>query len=214
MRKCEDAIMPRMTEEQAMRRKDEILDACDALYRESTFQDITIKDIAQRTSLSRPSIYNYFETIGEIFLGLLEREYDYWANDLSAIAKDNESLGLEKLASEIAYSLERRKTMLRIQASNLYEVEDASRLERLADFKRAMRRAVDALDECLMKFLPSMGKSDCETFRLAFFPFLCGVFAYANPTEKQCRAMDAAGISHPATSVYELTKSCLLQLLG
>ena len=66
--------MPRMTEEQAMRRRDEILDACDALYRESTFQGVTIKDIAERTSFSRPSIYNYFQTIGEIFLGLLERE--------------------------------------------------------------------------------------------------------------------------------------------
>ncbi len=214
MRECEEAIMPRMTEEQAARRKDEILDACDALYRESAFQDITIKDIAERTSLSRPSIYNYFETIGEIFLGLLEREYSYWANDLSAIAKDDESLDLDKLASEIAYSLERRKTMLRIQAANLYEVEDTSRLERLADFKRAMRRAMDALDACLMKFLPPMDRDDCETFRLAFFPFLCGVFAYANPTEKQCRAMDNAGIPHRASSVYELSKNCLLQLLS
>ena len=56
-------------------RRAEILNACDRLYREKGFREITIKDISQETSFSRPSIYNYFETKEEIFLGLLTREY-------------------------------------------------------------------------------------------------------------------------------------------
>ena len=51
-----------------IQRKNEIIDACAALYQTKGFREVTIKDISQKTSISRPSIYNYFETKEEIFL--------------------------------------------------------------------------------------------------------------------------------------------------
>ena len=57
------------------RRREEIMDACEKLYETMGFHSITIKNISTETSFSRPSIYNYFQTKEEIFLGLLTREY-------------------------------------------------------------------------------------------------------------------------------------------
>ncbi|WP_173558620.1 TetR/AcrR family transcriptional regulator [Eubacterium pyruvativorans] len=48
--------MPRGSSDLTNRRKEEIVDACEKLYREKGFHDITIKDISQETSMSRPSI--------------------------------------------------------------------------------------------------------------------------------------------------------------
>lgn len=62
-------------------RKEKILDACKNLYDEYNFKEITIKLISEKTTFSRPSIYNYFETKEEIFLELFKREYDSWIED-------------------------------------------------------------------------------------------------------------------------------------
>lgn len=203
--------MPRMSEGYLEKRRDEILNACDKLYQKSSFHDVTIKDISAYTSFSRPSIYNYFETIEEIFLGLLQREYDCWTVDLRRIL-DKETLTKEQLASEIAHTLEQRRTLLRIQSTNLSEIEDNSRLERLTEFKRSMHETMKVFHELLNKFIPEMSEEDRLHFRYVFFPFLYGIFPYSEPTEKQCRAMDAAGIPHPKTTVYDLVYHCLIKL--
>ena len=49
-------------------RREEILEACSCLYGTKTFQEITLKDISGKTSLSRPSIYNYFSSKEEILI--------------------------------------------------------------------------------------------------------------------------------------------------
>ena len=68
--------MPKSSEEQAQARRDEIVNACAELYETMSFRDITLKEIGQRTSFTRTSIYNYFETREEIFLALTQREYE------------------------------------------------------------------------------------------------------------------------------------------
>ena len=67
------------------KRKEEIVLACEKLYKKMSFKDITIKDIAKETTFTRASIYNYFETKEEIFLALYEKEYYIWNNDLEEI---------------------------------------------------------------------------------------------------------------------------------
>lgn len=59
-------------------RREEIINACQRLYRTMSFKEITLKEIENSTSFSRPTIYNYFKTKEEIFLALYTREYDRW----------------------------------------------------------------------------------------------------------------------------------------
>lgn len=55
--------MPRGSEELTNARKEEIVNACAALYETMSFRDITLRDIGNKTSFTRTSIYNYFITI-------------------------------------------------------------------------------------------------------------------------------------------------------
>ena len=61
-------------------RKEEIIKACEELYKTMSFKEITIKEIGNATSFTRTSIYNYFQTKEEIFLALLQREYERWSD--------------------------------------------------------------------------------------------------------------------------------------
>ena len=64
--------MPKGSEELTRAREDEIISACAALYETMGFKDITLRDIGEKTSFTRTSIYNYFQTKEEIFLALLQ----------------------------------------------------------------------------------------------------------------------------------------------
>ena len=74
--------MPRGSEELTNARKEEIINACASLYETMSFRDITIRDIGEKTSFTRTSIYNYFQTREEIFLALLKREDEMWSGSL------------------------------------------------------------------------------------------------------------------------------------
>ena len=63
--------------------------------------------ISEKTTFSRPSIYNYFNTKEEIFLALTTREYDRWIVDLNDIL-DSQKMSKENFANKLAHSLEKR----------------------------------------------------------------------------------------------------------
>lgn len=194
------------------KRREEILDACEKLYQTKCFKDIMIKDISLETSLSRPSVYNYYETKEEIFLGLLGREVGFWIEALNGLEFSNEN-SRENSAEMIAQTLSERKLMLKILATNIYEIEENSRTERLMEYKEIYRSASIAFRDMLKRIVPDMTDRKAFSVEAAFFPFLNGVYAYCFPTEKQKAAMDGIGLEYTTPSIYRSVKNCLVQML-
>ena len=205
--------MPRGSKKISNMRKDEIINACASLYETMGFRDITIRDIGNRTTFSRTSIYNYFQTKEEIFLALLQREHQAWADDLENIANENESLTAEEFADKVARSLEKRGYMLKLMCMNLYDMECSSRIENLVSFKLAYANTLKVLTHCLEKFFPDMASDDIQKFIYAFFPFLFGVYPYTSITEKQKEAMEIANIDYIEHTVYEIVKPFIMKIL-
>ncbi len=203
--------MPKGSPELTASRKEEIVNACEQLYKTMSFKEITLKDISVETSLSRPSIYNYFQTKEEIFLALMQREYEHWAGELHLLAAENSAMSARGFAEALAHSLERREQLLKLLAMNHYDMEANSRPERLTEFKVAYGASLDAVRACLQKFFP---KTDSERFIFVFFPFLFGVYPYSVATEKQLIAMREAKLDFRMHSIYEIVFDCVLQLLG
>ena len=205
--------MPKGSEELTNARKEEIIDACAALYETMGFRDITIRDIGSKTSFTRTSIYNYFQTKEEIFLALLQREHELWIADLEELARRDGPLSAEQFADALARTLEKRGCMLKLMSMNLYDMEGNSRLENLVAFKQAYAGALRAVTCCLERFFPGMTVGEIQNFLYAFFPFLFGVYPYSSHTEKQLAAMEAAHVEYTHYSIYELTKSFVGNLL-
>ena len=91
--------MPKGSPELTEARKTEIMEACKKLYETMTFKEVNLKEIGKVTSFTRTSIYNYFESKEEIFLGIFEDEYIKWTLDLRKIIDEGE-LSREKLAKK------------------------------------------------------------------------------------------------------------------
>jgi AcrR family transcriptional regulator len=188
------------------------MDACEKLYETMGFQSINIKVISTETSFSRPSIYNYFQTKEEIFLGLLTREYMKWNEALKSIIRRKADMDKDTLARAIAKSMEERKTLLKISAMNLYEIEENSRAELLVEYKKVFKDSVELFDECLKKHL-GVSEEKSAQIRYAFFPYMYGIYPYSYPTDKQISAMDEVKLSHMDVTIYEMTYQFLKLIL-
>ena len=206
--------MRKVTPEQIARKREEIVSACEQLYQTMSFREITLKEIGNITSFSRPTIYNYFETKEEIFLALFQREYDRWYEDLITILNSNEQMTKAELSDKIASSLSGREQLLKLLSMNNYDMEVNSRQELLTAFKQSYGRSMQLMCMLLEKFCPDMSVTDIQNFIYTFYPFMFGIYPYTSVTEKQKTAMMDAGINYVYQTVYELTYSCLIRLLG
>lgn len=205
--------MPRGSEELTNARKAEIINACAKLYDTKNFKQITLKEIGEKTSFTRTSIYNYFQTKEEIFLALLQQEYEKWIDDLNEMLHNNKTMSAEQFADSLARSLEKRERLLKLMSMNHYDMEANSRMENLVAFKRAYGNSMKAVAHCLEKFFPKMSGADIQGFLYAFFPFMFGIYPYTVVTDKQKEALDLAHANYVFLSIYEITKSMVIKLL-
>ena len=205
--------MPKGSPELTNARREEIISACEELYKTKGFKDVTIRDIGNMTSFTRTSIYNYFQTKEEIFLAILKREYDLWTEELNQSINACESMSDEEIADCLAGTLDKRQLLLKLLSMNHYDMEENSRMEALTDFKISYGKSMQTVMALLGKFRPAMTVVERQGFVYAFFPFLFGVYPYTVVTDKQKEAMREAGVNYTYQSVYELIHACVLRLL-
>ena len=206
--------MSRGSPELTAARKEEIIAACAELNESKSFREITIKEIGAATSFTRTSIYNYFETKEEIFLALLQKEYELWVEAMNAVMAEQGVMTRDELAQTIAGTLTDRPRLLRLLSMNLFDMEANSRPERLAEFKVAYGASLYTVDRMVEKYVPEMDEAARQQFLYAFFPFIYGIYPYTSVTEKQKTAMEQAGIPYVYQSAYDLTCTCLKKLLN
>ena len=205
--------MPKGSPELTNARKEEIINACEELYKSKSFKEISLKEIGNATSFTRTSIYNYFQTKEEIFLALLTREYNRWIADLEQIISQNETMSKDYFADALAKSLEQRSQLLKILSMNHYDMEENSRLENLVEMKMAYGKSMQAVRNCLNKFFPDMMNEQQDNFIYSFFPFMFGIYPYTIVTKKQRTAMKKTNVNYVFMTIYEITYNCAKRLL-
>ena len=205
--------MPKGSPELTAARKEEIISACEQLYKTMSFKDITLKEIGNVTSFTRTSIYNYFQTKEEIFLALYTREYDRWNEDLQGILNENAKLSKKQLSEKIASSIAKREQLLKLLSMNNYDMESNSRPELLVSFKVSYGESLRNIQKILKKFCPDMNEADIKSFIYVFFPFMFGIYPYTTVTDKQREAMNKANVDFTYQKIFEIANNCILRLL-
>ena len=202
-----------MSKETIDDRKEEIINACEKLYQNNNFKDITIKSIGEETSFSRTSIYNYFQTKEEIFLALFTREYEKWIKDLNEMYEENSEMTKEVFADKLAQTVAKRNNLLKLLSMNIYDMEENIRMVELTEFKRSYGNSLKMVRKCLDKFFTKMSEQEKDEFIYVFFPFMYGIYPYAEVTEKQMEAMKSADVPFKYLSIYQITYKGILKLL-
>ena len=205
--------MPKGSVELTNARKEEIIAAAELLYQTKGFKDITIHAISKEPSFTRTSNYIYFETKEEIFMALLQKEYERWVEELDAAIYGHESMERGEIAKTLAVSLENRELLLKLMSMNHYDMEENSRLERVVEFKVAYGASIKAVDRLLQKFCTDMSDRERQDFIYSFFPFVYGIYPYTRVTDKQREAMEKADVGYVYLSIYQIAYTCAKKLL-
>ncbi|OTN91542.1 TetR family transcriptional regulator [Enterococcus faecium] len=194
-------------------RRREIISATATLCQTKYYHDINVKEISKMTSMSRSSIYNYFETKEEIFLSMLEEEYLNWAHEINEIKQSHRVQTSDELAHVLAKSLADRPLMLKLIANNLTDFEENSRDEKITSFKIAYGETLSAVDQLLQDVMSFWTKEERQRFIYAFFPFLFGINPYTDATERQKVGLLEAEVPFVFFTTYELAYNFLKQIL-
>ena len=165
--------MPKGSPELTRARREEIINACEKLYEVMSFKEVTIKEISKYTSFTRPSIYNYFSTREDIFLALLQREYEAWIRYLEAVKPTSDEKTASGFAGMLAESLSTRPILLKLLAMNQFDMEEHSDVRCLAEFKSV----------CMS---PTWGLPKRKLLLMLFF-LLCSAFIRTQRVQKNRR---------------------------
>ena len=195
-------------------RREEIISACERLYQRMNFKDLTLKEIGNETSFSRPTIYNYFQTKEEIYLAMVERELERWNADLETILNSDETCSKEQLAEAIAGSLEEREQMLKLFCTNNHEIEANSDEALMRSFRKVCSKSVRLFEEIIRKSYPEMTHEEIMGIVYVFFPFMVGIYPYIMITDKQRKAMEGSEADLCKHTIHEITYNCLIRLLN
>jgi len=194
-------------------RREEIIDACEKLYKEVGFKNVNIKLIGDNISCSRTSIYNYFETKEEIFLALVKREYLNWNKDLVKISDSNKKISDNEFIDMIVSSLSKRKILLKLISMNMFEMEENSSYDNVKSYKAAYTESVNLFKKCLIKLL-NYSDEEATNKAFTFFPFMIGIYPYSAVTQKQKKALKELNFNYNYYSIEELIKMGLKNILG
>jgi len=131
--------------EQKEQRRAAILEAAAALFQERPIAEISIGEVAQRAGLAKGSVYRYFATKEEVFLGLLHAELDGWFDALvAALARSPAGASPASVSALVVQTLRSRETMIRLLAALFVDIEKNLSLEAARTFKRWLLERVGA----------------------------------------------------------------------
>lgn len=196
--------------ERTQARKEEIIRAYEQLFQEKSVRNISMREIEAKTSFTRSSIYNYFQTKEEIQLGLTIREFTAWKDALQKIS-EGKSMTTSQFAEAIAASLADREQFIKLISWNHYEIEENSRPERLAEMQKVTYEAMHLFTICVEKIFPHLSKERAQGFMLDFFTYLYGIDCFIQVSSKQQEALKLGNIPYHLVSIHDAIYGFILR---
>ena len=208
------------TEEQLKQRQDEIIRACKLIYEEAGYEGLHFKAISERTSFTRPTLYNYYKNKDDILLDILAYELVEWQQELLQVANNGDTLNgkilLEQydvMAGIITQSLAERPTMLQLLSILFTMLERNCSVDKLAEFKKILMETQYGLMTWMKSTLDLVDDRKSEFFLTSFLSIIIGLYPMTHLTKKQEEAISLAGIDYHKPEFQAYCHRIVAQLL-
>ena len=202
------------TEEQIASRQEEIINICDAIYCEKGYEAVHFKAVSRMTSISRPTIYNYYNTKEEIFLDIIKRDFEKWTEELKTHFDTTPQMKKEEFCAFLADSLVKHKKYLELLAVYTQPIEKNSSLEKLIAFKEATQPFSRAFLVGLDKNFPDAKNEDKKKFYFHFQAVVHGLYQLTHLSKKQEQALKKANPEYQVPDFHQAFFNILLLLIA
>ncbi len=143
-----------MRDEQKEARRQDILDTAWHLFQATTYDQVTMMDIARALGLAKGTVFLYFKTKEALFLALVEQQLIFWFAHVDARLSEREGTGtIEHITELFVQTLEANPALTRLLAILHTLLEQNIDLETALHFKHMLlehfKRTGALLEHCL-----------------------------------------------------------------
>jgi AcrR family transcriptional regulator len=204
-------------EEDKEARRRQLLDAALALYQTTSYDEVKMADVAERTQLAKGTVFLYFPTKEALFLALLEEQLFAWFARLEeTLARGEGRWTGARVARTVAESLEGEESLTRLLARLQTVLEQNVTVAQVRGFKERLLEAVVRAGALVEKRLPFLGPNEGVHFFLQVHALVVGLRQMADlaPVAREVHA--AAPHLNPLRVDFtrELTASLTTLLRG
>ena len=174
-------------------------------YINGKYDDITFGKISEMTSISRPSIYNYYITKEEILLDVLEKEYLKWYENFKNSFNENFRLTKKDLSNLLINSFNNCNIFLRLLAIQYSIIEKNCSFEKLTQFKMNTQTILNSIESVVAKTFPRSTPNNRSTFISALFSSIGNLYEMCNSGDTQLKAMKIANREYQLPNFKDLS---------
>ncbi len=201
------------TKEQIEQRQLDIMQACDTLFEEGGYENVTIKAISEMTTLKRSSIYTYYKTKDEILLDLLREELLQWQDEILACLPNKSTLSKTEFAQMFTEMLMKKDKMLQYYCILYSFLEVNCRVERIIDFKKSIMPILGVLIKLLQSYFPEYNLSKATLLVEEILAYVLGLYPATHLTDKQKDAITRSQTGYQAPDFATLCKHGITSFL-
>jgi AcrR family transcriptional regulator len=182
-------------QEQKEVRRREILATAEALFRDQSFAETTMAEVAARAGLSKGAVYLYFETKEQLFLAMLVDELAAWLDVVDARLESGAVRRSEAVARLLAASLAERPTMTKLLSLLEGVLERNIDEETALAFKRFFAARLERTGALLEARLPSLRSGGGARLLVQMHALVVGLRQMSDPAPVMKRLADQPGMA-------------------
>ena len=175
-------------------RRQELLSAAEGLFMEGDGTLPSVAAVARAAGLAKGTVYLYFRTKEEIFLGLLEWRLVEWITDvqegLAAAASPPDS---DATVDAVCRYLFAEPSVLALASYGKSTLEHNVDMDRYVEFKRAVNESLGRLGAEVHRINPSLPPDVATRLLLHSYAFVVGLWQFTSTSPERREAMAKAG---------------------
>lgn len=175
------------TDDELAARKAEILKSAKKQLMSMDYDDITLATIAETTSVSRPTMYRYYEKKELVFIDLLVSEYADFEQELQVFLKRKLSRG--SFCKKLSSMLWKRQVLLKLLSLQLPIWRKEYDAQMLQDFVRESVQYQRTLRAVMEKQFPDATAASRNMFRVQFSVYCNSLYVVEHLPEAMMQAL-------------------------
>ena len=198
------------TDEELAARKQEILAAAREQLMSMNYESITLATIAEETSISRSSMYHYYDKKECVFVDLLIQEYQEWGEQMEPLLERRCSW--EQFCQTMTEILWGHETLLKLLSLHLPIWDPGYDDSILRHFVKETRPFQNTLKEVVAFQFPDAGSKERNMFLIHFSVYCNSLYETTRLVQNQMDAMRGVWSLDPIPPVKEICYDGLMKL--
>ena len=174
-------------------RKKEVKEAAATLFLTMDYEDITLKLLSERVSISRPSLYTYYPTKDVLYMEMLKDKYLEWSEKLLKMFPSKKQLSREDFCKKLAKEIWNDDLFIRLLSLHQSAMENKCNYEQVEAFKKDVLPYFINFHQVLAEQFPNTEEDKLNEFAIQYNIYCNTLDGIKNLPQSQREIMNNLG---------------------